>query len=169
MSDANVSLSSEGVRIEVDTKKLNSLLLKLNDKDMRRAFSQGIRKSALIIRKQAQQNLSGVVNSKGGMRQGIKRKPLKNEINIAVYRDGGGARIDLMDKRRSGSRAYMLKFFELGTVDRDTKNTRPKRNRGSLKATHFFSRAVTSKKSEAEKSLEVNIINSVNRAISKYQ
>lgn len=153
-------------RVEVDTKKINELLDRLNDNEARKAISSALRKSILIIRKQAQTNLVSAVTDAefGSIKNGISFKPLKNEINIAVYRNASGARVDLIDRRKKGSRAYMLKWFESGTKERATKKGA---NRGIINASHFFSNAVKSKQKEAESSLEKNIINSIMKAASK--
>lgn len=153
-------------RVEVDTKKINELLDRLNDNEARKAISSALRKSILIIRKQAQINLVSAVTDAefGSTKNGISFKPLKNEINISVYRNASGARVDLIDRRKKGSRAYMLKWFESGTKERATKKGA---NRGIINASHFFSNAVKSKQKEAESSLEKNIINSIMKVASK--
>lgn len=97
-------------------------------------------------------------------RNGISYKPLKNDINIAVYKNASGARIDLLDKRKKGARSYILRFIEMGTQERATKKGM---NRGSMKAYNFFSDAISSTKSAAESSLEQNVIAAINKVISK--
>lgn len=144
-------------RVEVDVKRVNELLTRLNDKEAKNAIKAGIRKSALIIRKQAQSNWISACPD--GER-------LAKEINIAVYKNASGARIDLLDKRKPNSKQFVLKFFENGTKERATKKGA---NRGIINATHFFKNAVESKKSEAEKSLEENILNSIAKAVNKKQ
>lgn len=165
MSDNNYT--GRGMyRVEVDTKRINELLDRLNDNEARKAISSALRKSILIVRKQAQTNLVSAVTDAefGSIKNGVSFKPLKNEINIAVYRNASGARVDLIDRRKKGSRAYMLKWFESGTKERATKKGA---NRGIINASHFFSNAVKSKQKEAESSLEKNIINSIMKAASK--
>lgn len=155
-----------GYRVEVDADKVNRLLTQLNDKEAKKAIKSAIRKSALIIRKQAQQNLvASFPNTKASAtKKGVTYKPLKNEINISVYRNASGARIDLLDRRKSGSRAYVLKFMELGTNERATNKGA---NRGSMNACYFFRDAVNAKKTEAENSLEENILDAINKVVSK--
>ena len=140
-------------RVEVDTKKVNELLDRLNDDEGKKAIKSALRRSILIIRKQAQENLVSAVTDAefSSTKNGSTFKPLKNEINVAVYRNASGARVDLIDRRKKGSRAYMLKWFESGTKERATKKGA---NRGSINASHFFSNAVKSKQKEAEDSLE---------------
>jgi ribosomal protein L12E/L44/L45/RPP1/RPP2 len=48
-------------RVEVDASKVNALLAALNDKEAKKAIKSGIRKAALIIRKQAQTNLVSAI------------------------------------------------------------------------------------------------------------
>lgn len=168
-------------RVEVDATRVNELLKRLNDKEAKKAISSALRKSILIIRKQAQENLVSAVNDAefSSSKNGVSFKPLKNEINVAVYRNASGARVDLIDRRKKGSRAYMLKWFESGTKERFTKElvlevsglikTRYQKAayRGIINASHFFSNAVKSKQKEAENSLEKNIIDSIMKVANK--
>ena len=48
-------------RVEVDTKKVNELLDRLNDDEGKKAIKSALRRSILIIRKQAQENLVSAV------------------------------------------------------------------------------------------------------------
>lgn len=153
-------------RVEVDAKKVNELLTALNDQEAKKGIKAGLRKSAGVIRKQAQGNLVSIVPgaARSSTKGSVTYKPLRNEINIAVYRNASGARVDLLDKRRKGSRAFMLKFFEAGTKERATKRGA---NRGSINASYFFKSAVEAKKGEAEQSLERNILDSIKKVIAK--
>lgn len=161
MSDG---ITQASYRVEVDVEKINRLLTQLNDKEAKKAIKSAIRKSALIIRKGAQDNLTSYFPGANSSttKNGITHKPLKNDINIAVYRDAGGARIDLLNKRKKGSRSYILRFIEFGTKERATKKGA---NRGSMNAYNFFSDAIAAKKSEAESALQQNIIDAINKVI----
>ncbi|MDD3038260.1 hypothetical protein [Bacteroides sp.] len=153
-------------RVEVDAKKVNELLDRLNDDEARKTIKSALRKSILIIRKQAQDNLVSAVTDAefASTKNGVSYKALKNEINLAVYRNASGARVDMIDRRKKGSRAYMLKWFESGTKERATKKGA---NRGNIKVSHFFSNAVKTKQKEAENSLEKNIIDSIMKAANR--
>lgn len=153
-------ITQASYKVEVDVEKINRLLTQLNDKEAKKAIKAAIRKSALIIRKGAQNNLVSLFPSanRSVTKKGVTHKPLKNDINLAVYRDAGGARIDLLNKRKKGSRSYILRFIEFGASDRATKKGA---NRGTMKAYNFFSDAITAKKSEAESTLEQNIIDAI--------
>ena len=127
-------------RVEVDATRVNELLKRLNDKEAKKAISSALKKSILIIRKQAQENLVSAVNDAefSSSKNGVSFKPLKNEINVAVYRNASGARA-----------------------------TKKGANRGIINASHFFSDAVKSKQKEAESSLEKNIIDSIMKVANK--
>lgn len=159
-------ITQASYKVEVDVEKINQLLTQLNDKEAKKAIKAAIRKSALIIRKEAQSNLVSYFPSanKSTTKKGVSYKPLKNDINLAVYRDAGGARIDLLNKRKPGARSYVLRFIEFGTKERATKKGA---NRGTMKAYNFFSDAIAAKKSEAESTLEQNIIDSIIKIANK--
>ena len=155
-------------RVEVDATRVNELLKRLNDKEAKKAISSALRKSILIIR--TQENLVSAVTDAefSSSKNGVSFKPLKNEINVAVYRNASGARVSLIDKRKKGSRAFMLPFFESGTIERtayEKSATHKPANRGSIKASRFFSNAVKSK--QKENSLEKNIIDSITKIANK--
>lgn len=154
MSSAQVQAS---YRVEVDVERVNKLLASLNDKEAKQAIKSALRKSASIIRKEAQKNWVASVPN------GAK---MKKEINIAVYRNASGARIDLLDKRRKDSKQFTLKFFNSGTIERAT---RKGAKRGAIRATNFFNNAVITQKGNAEKSLESNIINAITKVVNKKQ
>lgn len=154
MSNAHVQAS---YRVEVDVERVNKLLASLNDKEAKQAIKSALRKSASIIRKEAQKNWVASVPN------GAK---MKKEINIAVYRNASGARIDLLDKRRKDSKQFTLKFFNSGTIERAT---RKGSKRGVIRATNFFDNAVITQKGNAEKSLESNIINAITKVVNKKQ
>lgn len=159
-------ITQASYKVEVDVEKINRLLTQLNDKEAKKAIKAAIRKSALIIRKEAQSNLVSYFPSanKSTTKKGVSYKPLKNDINLAVYHDAGGARIDLLNKRKPGARSYVLRFIEFGTKERATKKGA---NRGTMKAYNFFSDAIAAKKSEAESTLEQNIIDSIIKIANK--
>ena len=157
------------VQVKVDSDKINTFFnrLDLNNNERKKAIKAALRKSVLIIRKQAQTNLVNKIpatKTKGVGRNGESYKPLKNEINIAVYKNASGARVDMIDKRKKGSRAFLLRFFNQGAAGRATKKGY---NRGSRYSEFSLYSALIAKKTEAEKSLEQNIIDMIQKAASK--
>lgn len=162
----NNEITQASYKVVVDVEKINRLLTQLNDAEAKKAIKAAIRKSALIIRKGAQNNLVSIFPSanKSVTKKGITHRPLKNDINLAVYRDAGGARIDLLNKRKKDARAYILRFIEFGTKQRATKK---QKNRGSMSAYNFFSNAINATKKEAENTLEQNIVDAINKIANK--
>lgn len=165
----NNAVLTGSVQVKVDSKQINQFFnsLNLNNNERKKAIKAALRKSILIIRKQTQANLVKSVpaaRTNGRGRNGELFKPLKNEINIAVYKNASGARVDMVDRRKKGSRAFLLKFFNQGTAER---TTRKGKNRGIIKASNFFQNAVLAKKTEAEKSLEQNIIDMIKKIAEK--
>lgn len=163
-----MATTTDSVRIEVDTLRINKLVSELSMKNALKGLKGGLRKSAGIIRRQAQKNLVSRIpsaNTPGTNGYLGKRNynPLKSEINISLYRNGTGARVDLLDKRRYGRRGYLLKFLELGTKARSFAGA----NRGSINASYFFRDAVNQSKGEAEQSLNANIIEAIQKVIDK--
>ena len=148
-------------RVSVDVEQVNRLLASLNDKEAKNSIKSALRKSASIIRKEAQKNwVTSVPN-------GAK---MKKDINIAVYRNASGARVDLLDKRKKGSKQFVIKFFNEGTDSRETKGRKTIKkgaNMGAIRATNFFANAVITQKGNAEKSLESNIINAITKVVTK--
>ena len=66
-------------RVEVDTKKVNELLDRLNDDEGKKAIKSALRRSILIIRKQAQENLVSAVTGE------IAKKAITVSEPISAY------------------------------------------------------------------------------------
>lgn len=180
--------------IEVDASKLNKMLdrLNLNNKETKLAFKRGFRKSAQVIRKQAQENLKTVKN-KGG--DTLNYRNLLQFVNMTIYRSGTGARVDVMDNKKKSTnvrlakkgmanKSFTLKFFAMGTKNRYTKGhrktytnawsykARVKRvgkggYRGRIGRSDFFKRAVDSRRRDAEMILEKSIIEQIKKIVRK--
>lgn len=68
-----------GHRVSVDVEQVNRLLTQLNDKDAKKAIKSAIRKSALIIRKEAQNRLVSLIPNanKSVTKKGTTYKPVE--------------------------------------------------------------------------------------------
>ena len=93
-----MSSTQASYKVTVDTIRVNEILSQLNDKDAKKAIKSALRKSVSIIRKEAQRNLGAVV----------KANSLKKEVHVAIDRNASGARVDLLDRRKKGSKAFTL-------------------------------------------------------------
>lgn len=159
---SEVSMSSETLRLSVDVDSVNKLFndLSLSNAERKKSIKNALRRSILMVRKKAQQNL--ISNYPSAEVSGFKFingslqsfKPLNKEINVVVYKNASGARIDMIDKRKKGSRAFILKFLNGGTKMRATNKGS---NRGSIDASYFFNDAVRFEMPNAEKELVNNI------------
>ena len=145
------------LQLQIDTEKINALFAALGDnKDRKAAIKSGLRKSGNIIKKQTVSNMKGASAELGKM---------KKDVHVKVYKNASGVRVDILDYRKTDSKAFILKFFELGTKFRYTKH--PRAARGAITATHFFKAAVDAKTSESQRVLQDNIINFINRKVAR--
>lgn len=163
----NDGVEHSSYRVAVDVDKINRLLTQLNGKEAGKAFKSALRKSILVVKKQAQKNLVAYMPkaNKSSTRKGVLHRPLKNEIRVGLSkREKYCAIVGLVDLRQKDSRAYILRFIEGGTVNRTIESGQ---NRGRMKAYNFFGSAVASKKTEAESVLSQNIIASIQKVIDK--
>lgn len=168
-----VSAGGEDYRIDVDASKVNELLKELNDDEALKGFRSALRKSILLIRQRAQENLLQVATDAefGGGSKGQYFKPLKNEIRLVVYKNASGALVSIMDTGQKGSRSFLLRFFEGGTKERMAYSKKRYRHkpayRGKLNASLFFKNAVEAKKSGAEAVLSQNIMDTLKKIAEK--
>lgn len=177
--------------VEVDSRKINFLFdsLKMSNKEAKAAVKGGLRKSARIIQKQARMNLKGVRNEATG--KTLNSKNILQFVNLAVYKNASGARVDVMDDKRKSTNArlerkgmanksFILKFFAAGTEIRFTKSHKKsgfgrkhiKRSgrggfRGKIGNSQFFKKAVDAKKKEAEEMLEDSIVEFINKVVKR--
>lgn len=163
-------------RVIVDTDKINRLLndLRMTDKEARQAVRRGLSQSVSLIRKKAQSNLSQV---------GSRTKNLNKFIRVGLYKKSDGANITILPDRRRKTetrlakkglynKSFLLRFFESGTDERNVTHRRGRKmkktaNRGYIKASKFFSNAVSSKKAEAEKTLEEFIVKNIQKVANR--
>ena len=138
-------------KIEFSDAELQKALSEMSPKTFRTAVKAGMRRSLNIIKKKA------VANYKAAYPGSDRYK----YIHAKVYRTGTGAMIDLLFlKGNKEARPYVLKFQNAGSKERGTKTGY---YRGVMPASHFFSEAVESTKSQAQNELMRN----VNEAIIK--
>lgn len=181
--------------IQVDASKVNDLLKRLSvtDKEAKKAFRTALRKSAGVIQKQVRENMKGVRNQATG--KTLKYKNLLQFVNLTIYKDLQGARVDIMDNKKKSTnerlakkglsnKSFTLKFFSMGTQDRYTRGHRKyytnafsykirvKRKgkggyRGRIGKSDFFKNAVSGKQQEAETLLGKMIVEHINKVVSK--
>lgn len=171
----------------VDTTMVKKLMAELNTtrKENTKAFRAAFRQSAGIIQKEAKKNLKGVTNKRGIT---LRSKNLLQFVRTTIYKSGKGANVTILpDQRRKTDRrlakkglqnhSFLLRFFEQGTRERYTGTkirngeykgeVKASNYRGRIEVSNFFSRAVKSKKKEAEKNVEKAVVAQINKIVKK--
>ena len=122
----------------------------------------GYRKAGLIILNQAKQNFQSRFNDAGKMNfnKYFKVQALKSKIGVRVGVGGSGGNED---------KAYILRFLEYGTNERQYK-TRNSANHftGKLKSSQFFSDAVEQKSAEAMDEVQKGLIDTMEKTVARY-
>lgn len=157
----NSAQGKDGLSFEVDVEAVNRQLEahRMTSQEARTAILRGFASAMGLIRNEAVKNLSAVQGRDGR----INARSLKRFIRRGTYKDLSGAYISITGRSsraqrsslyRSGAKdiGFVLKFFENGTRERYTKlkvGHKP-RYTGKIRASHFFSQAVTAKQGEAQ-------------------
>lgn len=103
------------VKVTIDDSQIQAIFSALDAKKQKKTIMQGLRKSARILVRRTKQNLkksvkyTGKVEKKKGwdkMESGIKIKPLNRAVEPSMG-------VNVMGE-------FRLRFFELGTSERDT-------------------------------------------------
>lgn len=150
-------------QFQIDAKETIKMLVGLNDKLRKQAYRKGISKSLAIVRKEAIKNLRAVVAKGASRKKDIYNNTLEKGIKYKVYKNADGGNVNILGN-------YKLKWFELGTKERynkQNKTTRTylkkKRYTGTIKASHFFTKAYTSKEKEVFNTLDKNIADAIKK------
>lgn len=145
---------NSNAEIAIDTSKLRYFFDHMSKKDLDKAERDALRTSLKYIRNQANRNIRSrfpkAYSTKGGKR-------IQQGLISGVNKSNQGqwyGQIHIMGSGSSGSRGYILKFFELGTKQRYRNKSI---STGSIKALYFFRDAVASKKKETFESMESNM------------
>jgi hypothetical protein len=161
--------------VNIDMSDMNRLVDKLkrmsakDQNQIKRKTWQGVGK---IIRDEAVKNLRGVTKhtktKKVNPKTGKKQRNLQAGITNRVWRNLKGTTVTNLGD-------YRLKWFEEGTEERYTKPDGKKRYKkkakynGAMKASHFLSKAAQSKKDEAIKEVENELLKSIQKVWDKNQ
>lgn len=166
---------SSNCEFVVSAEDLEKALNRLTGKELMSAQKRSLSKAARIIYKRAQKGASVVPNVR-------KRSPnyidtMYQGVRMGVYEENYTwfFKVHVLGTRKKGSKTYMLRFFEGGTVPRKTKSPYTDKlgrrypagqNRGQIRPYYFFRTAVSGCESEIVNELEKNMIEEVNKIIS---
>lgn len=157
-----ISVSNTGnesfVLEQINSNELQKLFFELTDTVQMRVLNAALRKSGKIFIDTAKVNFQST--KKGFSKtnysmfsKSFKSKPLKSDVGMLFGME-----------HREG---YKYRFLNFGTKARYTKSS--KRYTGVIKASNFFTNAVTSKRDEAQNMLSDEIIKSLERVVKKYE
>lgn len=155
-------------QVQFDASRFYDFVSSMDKKTMNRAERDALRKSVQVVSRATKRNLrarwSKSSSTKGGGRPsaGVVANVQKSTTG-QLY-----GQVHIMGSGSTGSRGFLLRFFEMGTVDRFSRvRSRAYRGRstsdlktsgagyrGRIKALWFFRDAVASTKSEVFEGLE---------------
>lgn len=153
MSDINMTYSDGG---------LSELLKDLKGKEFRRIEKKAMRRGASVIKRQTISNFKKELPAATQPSEKYSDR-LIDAIRSTVYEEGNEVffKIHVMGSRKKDSGTFRARFFEKGTKERDSDG----HYRGSIKATNFFSNAVSQTSSKAYNAINQTFTNEVQKII----
>jgi hypothetical protein len=150
---------------QIDNKQVLDMFSEFDKKLRKKTFVTVLRKSANVLRKQTISNLKQVVkNIDTKDRYG---NSFRKGIKISIAKDSQSAKVHILG-------FWMLKFFEMGTVQRFSKKWKGKKLRkerytGKIKRYEFFKRAKEQTEQQIFSLINENLINTIKKINDKYK
>jgi hypothetical protein len=145
--------------LEIDASEVLAMYSELDIKKRKAVYRRATKNALNIVKKQALQNLRGVINPAMMGKKDKWGNSFRTGITTKVYRSGKSGVIHIMKN-------FKLKFFELGTEDRYRKSGA---YTGKISKSEFFSRAKRSKEQEVFNSIDRLISESIKRINDKHK
>lgn len=141
---------------------LSELLKDLKGKEFRRIEKKAMRRGASVIKRQTISNFKKELPAATQPSEKYSDR-LIDAIRSTVYEEGNEVffKIHVMGSRKKDSGTFRARFFEKGTKERDSDG----HYRGSIKATNFFSNAVSQTSSKAYNAINQTFTNEVQKII----
>ena len=138
---------SNDPNVQFDASRFYDFVASMDKKTLNKAERDALRKSVRVVATQTRRNLRG--RWPGGTSTRHGRRPSEGIVaNVQKATTGQlYGQVHIMGNGRSNSRGYLLRFFEMGTVDRFAK-VRSRAYRGRIKPLWFFRDAVSSTRQE---------------------
>lgn len=153
--------------IETNADKVYSEFAKLSVKEMRSAIRRGVTKGSQLIRKEARRNLKAKIG-RAATNKSRYGDSLSDAIRLTKVNESKAGEIFrlllITTSRKLRSISFVLRWFEAGTLPR---KNRKGYNRGAMKATNFFSNAVSSTESAYRNAVVKEIEATVNKINTK--
>ena len=147
--------------VTVETDQIEQKLkdLDMSQPEIRKSLRSAIRQSLNIVR-------SGV--RKGAANVTSNREKRQKGVGLVVYKNGSGGQVNIYNvfylKNGSGRGVFTLRWLEKGTRD---VTGRDGRKHGATPAKPFFESAVSSVINKAETTLSDNILQTIDKVVSK--
>lgn len=147
--------------VTVETDQIEQKLkdLDMSQPEIRKSLRSAIRQSLNIVR-------SGV--RKGAAHVTSNREKRQKGVGLVVYKNGSGGQVNIYNvfylKNGSGRGVFTLRWLEKGTRD---VIGRDGRKHGATPAKPFFESAVSSVINKAETTLSDNILQTIDKVVSK--
>lgn len=147
--------------VTVETDQIEQKLkdLDMTQPEIRKSLRSAIRQSLNIVR-------SGV--RKGAANVTSNREKRQKGVGLVVYKNGSGGQVNIYNvfylKNGSGRGVFTLRWLEKGTRD---VIGRDGRKHGATPAKPFFESAVSSVINKAETTLSDNILQTIDKVVSK--
>lgn len=147
--------------VTVETDQIEQKLkdLDMSQPEIRKSLRSAIRQSLNIVR-------SGV--RKGAANVTSNREKRQKGVSLVVYKNGSGGQVNIYNvfylKNGSGRGVFTLRWLEKGTSD---VIGRDGRKHGATPAKPFFESAVSSVINKAETTLSDNILQTIDKVVSK--
>lgn len=153
MSDINMTYSDGG---------LSELLKDLKGKEFRRVEKKAMRRGASVIKRQTISNFKKELPAATQPSEKYSDR-LIDAIRSTVFEEGNEVffKVHILGSRKKDSGTFRARFFEKGTKEREGGG----HYRGSIKATNFFSNAVSQTSSKAYNAINQTFTNEVQKII----
>ena len=124
-------MNNETQQVQIDASRLYDFIQNMDKKAVQKAERTALRKSVGIIKGQTVRNIRARWRGGVSTRHGRKiSEGVVSSVNKATSGELYG-QVHIMGTGNTGSRGYILKFFEMGTVDRFARvRSRAYRGRG---------------------------------------
>lgn len=154
---------SDGISVEVSG--VTEMLDALSTRKIIGMQKKVLRKAGNVVKKDAKAKL------RQSLPKASKRNPkysdtLLDAIRVSVWEDNTGAysKVHTMGSRKKTSGTFRARFFEGGTIVRQTKDGK---NRGALSPLNFFGSAVTSTKAEVQSTIDTELSRAIQEIANK--
>lgn len=145
------------ISIEVDASRVLKMFEQMEYKHQKQTYRTALRKASSILVKQTRSNLRAIIGRSISKKSAKTGKSMSSGVRVSVDREATQATVHIMGD-------YRLKWFEKGTVPRQTKKGY---SRGQMKPTYFFRQAQDQTEDQIFDEMGTTILESILKVQSK--